>query len=340
MLFALGANGQGQLGLPRGADVNRLTQVMLDGVQPMVLSAGGNHTLMLDSSGCLLAAGDNALGQCGCDVKQWEGFSQIAQEQCWTAIAAGWKFSVFARENAVWTSGYGKYGELGLGKDNYQVILHKIPGFPPKNKKIVQLRAGVYHVVCLLDNGECWGWGDARHGELGPGLVDCVYRPTRMSVPSNVCAVACGRGFSVTLSMTLNIWGRLRGVTHDSGFSEMMIELNDILSLDASWSAVFLLMKKGNVVMLGCNDLAQRCPSTMPPLKMLAVGSEHCLGVGVDGKVYGWGWNEHGNLCEDKKDVREVYRLKVPKGNVKFVAAGCGTSWIYIETLNKTANEI
>ena len=24
-------------------------------------------------------------------------------------------------------------------------------------------------------------------------------------------------------------------------------------------------------------------------------GSEHCLGLDVDGNVYSWGWNEHGN---------------------------------------------
>ncbi|KTW28614.1 uncharacterized protein T551_02464 [Pneumocystis jirovecii RU7] len=339
ILFARGANGQGQLGLPSGVDVYHLAQVMLDGICPMFLSAGGNHTLMLDSTGCLFAAGDNTLGQCGNNVGKWEGFAQVAQGQCWTAIAAGWEFSVFATENAVWTSGHGKYGELGLGEGIFHAVMQRIPGFPSKNKKISQLCAGVYHVICLLDNGECWGWGDARHGELGPDLSGCVYMPTKMCVPSNVRAVACGRGFSVTLSMTLDVWGRLRGIPYSLKLSEMKIELNDILSLNASWSAVFILMKRGNVVMLGRDDLAQRCPAEMPPLKMLAVGSEHCLGIGVDGKVYGWGWNEHGNVREDKKDVREVYLLEIPKGNVRFVAAGCGTSWIYIETSNKAVNE-
>ncbi|KAG8739894.1 hypothetical protein FRC10_005028 [Ceratobasidium sp. 414] len=68
-------------------------------------------------------------------------------------------------------------------------------------------------------------------------------------------------------------------------------------------------------------------------------GSEHVLLHGSDG-VWGWGWNEHGNLglghTEDVRDPVVVWesldREKVGDGkNVLGVWAGYGTSWLLVE---------
>ncbi|KAG4302906.1 hypothetical protein PCANB_000768 [Pneumocystis canis] len=332
MLLAFGANTYGQLGIRREEKVYKPTLVELENFQPIYLSAGGRHTFILDEKGRLLTTGENKWKECLHEMKFTEKFIPVKRDYYWKMALAGWEFSILLKNNSIWTCGRGNYGELGLGYLIHQTELKLIPEFPPINKNILTLSVGLHHVICLLTNGECWGWGDARHGELGPGLTGIIYKPTRMNIPNQVRAIACGRGFSVTLSTSLNIWGRLRGITQNIKLS---INPDEIQSLTASWSAVFLLTQHGKVITLGCNDLGQSCPPEMPPLKMLSAGSEHCLGLGIDGKVYGWGWNEHSNIREDNVNVQEVYSIKLPKGKVIFVAAGCGTSWIYLEPLEK-----
>ncbi|KAG4302938.1 hypothetical protein PCK1_000881 [Pneumocystis canis] len=336
MLLAFGANTYGQLGLLKKERVTLPTAVEWGDDPLMDLATGGRHTWLLDVKGRLYVTGDNKLGQCIHGESFTERFigvemSLLALKREWIRVVAGWEYSILFTRNEIGSCGYGAYGELGLGPLIRQTQWQWIPGFPPRHKTIRTVSAGLYHVICLLTDGACWGWGDARHGELGPGLTGRIYTPTRMNVPAPVRAIACGRGFSVTLSASsLDIWGRLRGIPQNI---QPPANLDDIQSLAASWSAIFLLMQQGSVVTLGCNDLGQACPEAMPPLKMLSAGSEHCLGIGIDGKVYGWGWNEHSNIRKDNIDVREVYSIDLPKGKVGFVAAGCGTSWIYLETL-------
>jgi protein ATS1 len=71
-----------------------------------------------------------------------------------------------------------------------------------------------------------------------------------------------------------------------------------------------------------------------------ACGSEHVLCVleseGGHAEVWGWGWNEHGNLATGSlDDVKVPVRIwpSLPaqaKEKVVGVWAGCGTSWIAV----------
>ncbi|KZT41653.1 RCC1/BLIP-II protein [Sistotremastrum suecicum HHB10207 ss-3] len=86
-------------------------------------------------------------------------------------------------------------------------------------------------------------------------------------------------------------------------------------------------------------------------LVKVVCGSEHILALfesvqeaGAEGEteVWGWGWNEHGNLgLGHTKDVSEPVCIwpqrdskgqDVEKGRVVGVWAGCGTSWIAVES--------
>jgi len=78
----------------------------------------------------------------------------------------------------------------------------------------------------------------------------------------------------------------------------------------------------------------------------IACGSEHTLvvltPVGGRGEVWGWGWNEHGNIgTGDTSNVRTPKRLWPPPAGEIFVDdgpvvvwAGCGTSWISVNRKN------
>ena len=68
-------------------------------------------------------------------------------------------------------------------------------------------------------------------------------------------------------------------------------------------------------------------------------GSEHVLCVLGQAEVWGWGWNEHGNLATGSlNDVKAPVRIWPPlsapvgekMGEAVGVWAGCGTSWIAV----------
>src|SRR4051794_6341357 len=70
MLFSLGSNGSGQLGLDHAEDVDHPTATLLplvleDDDYPATITAGGNHTIIQMTSGIVFATGDNTHGQCG-----------------------------------------------------------------------------------------------------------------------------------------------------------------------------------------------------------------------------------------------------------------------------------
>jgi protein ATS1 len=78
----------------------------------------------------------------------------------------------------------------------------------------------------------------------------------------------------------------------------------------------------------------------MPSLRSFACGSEHVIAVitpagSLDVEIWGWGWNEHGNLGLDHtNDVPKP--VKIWPGyalgeRIVQVWAGNGTSWILLQ---------
>ena len=86
--------------------------------------------------------------------------------------------------------------------------------------------------------------------------------------------------------------------------------------------------------------LATAIEYSRPPVA-LACGSEHVValtfrGENSESQLWGWGWNEHGNLgLGHLNDVFTPQRVDVSEfigtGLVVDIWAGCGTSWLAVE---------
>src|SRR6266487_4830905 len=82
VLYAIGSNGSGQLGIGHKEDVSVPKQVLFDvpenvNIQEQpTIRAGGNHTLLL-SIGKLLCSGDSSTGACGLGSKLSEPHPQF-----------------------------------------------------------------------------------------------------------------------------------------------------------------------------------------------------------------------------------------------------------------------
>lgn len=357
-LFALGSNGRGQLGIGHEDDTaipqlcnfdEQDVQIISkeDGIAKIV--AGGNHTVVLFKSGIVFAAGSNEGGQCGLPsrIVQSSIFKRLVTHNpddsdatsttpTFVDVSATWEATfMLDTEGRVFSFGTGLKGELGRGDrltTNYESRVAIPLNFV--EYKIVRLRSGMRHSIAISNDGEVYGWGSCRKGELGANLLHrkVVWSPEKLSVPCRCQDVAIGRSFTILFgAAACQILGQDQGL---QGIADL--DHTPVQAVHAGWSTAYALLDN-RVRAFGRTDRGQFPSNDLPDLSRLAAGSEHCLGLTNTGQAVAWGWGEHGN-CGDPVDARGIVAgrwnsLPVPLDGddmITDVAAGCATSFVVV----------
>lgn len=349
MLFALGSNGSGQLGLGHDEDVAtpQCVPSMSSDLDPSItikrLAAGGNHTVVLYSNGRAFSSGDNSDGRCATNgTGLLGGFREIfgpdeAPTPSWEDVVATWSATVLTRDQGreVWVCGTGGSGELALGDEMLEARqLTQVADFPPKGTRVVQMAACMAHVAAVLDDGQVWGWGKGRKGQLGEVMQD-AWTPRRVDDATfKVSRAVCGKDFTCLSGDQKTGGVAMLGPNGRDRFNLKAKAPSGVpgwREISASWGSVFALRDTGRLVAWGRDDHGQLPPCELPLIAKVAAGSEHCLALTLDGKVMAWGWGEHGNCGEhtdEKGDVKGKWNeLDVP-GRVTGIFGGCATSFI------------
>ncbi|KKA30832.1 hypothetical protein TD95_004661 [Thielaviopsis punctulata] len=368
-LYALGSNGNGQLGVGHCDDIS-VPQPSLFASPPsqplriLAAACGGNHSLMLvqtspsPSSARVYCAGLATAGACGLNspADKVANFRPLmlfpadavdAEDLAATPshVAATWDASVVVFDSCrVYTLGTGSRGELGLGALSAEILRSpsatRVPNFPPPgNACVVDVAAGMAHVLVVLSGGRVFGWGAARKGQLGEPAVASVAAPREVSLPAGFSAVrgVAGKEFSVLLSAAgevLVLGGEKWGIKEAAP-----AVLQDSVDICAGWGNVYVLHADGKITAWGRNDHGQLPPKDLPPIERMAIGSEHAVCLTKDQDVVSWGWGEHGNCgpgADEAGDVKGRFNViasheHVPASlKIGSVAAGCATSWVNI----------
>lgn len=358
-LLALGSNGSGQLGIGHRSDTatphlckfdKKDIESIGEGDQILKIVAGGNHTLVLLQSGAVFTAGNNEAGQCYLPPQEAQTsiFKRLMLDDLHDAdpasgepkivdISATWEASfLLDSKGRIFSFGTGSRGELGRG-DYLTTSNHFSPpahAFYSEHSKFIKLRSGMRHTVAIAEDGEVYGWGSCRKGELGPDLERQkeVRSPEKLSIHSRCQEAALGRSFTI-LSGTAGyeIFGQDQALHN-------LEELNNpsLKTIHAGWTTAYTLVNQ-RVKAFGSNTRGQHPSDNLPDLSKLAAGSEHCLGLTSTGQVVAWGWSEHGN-CGEPTDPRgnvagKSNTLAIPLDEdeaVIDVAAGCATSFIVV----------
>lgn len=334
------------------------------------IAAGGNHTVILYASGAAYAAGMNGDGRCGVaddisccfssatkpgpeledeEQKRLTRFVRVRLELAggrvvdrFADVSASWSATVFVALGGgeVYVVGTGGKGELGVGEvcqSTAGAEVRVLAGFPPVGTKVTAIASGMSHVVCALSNGDVYGWGAARKGQLGSVATKTVWTPTRIEdVLFRADGVACGREFTVVVSnasgeyvvLGSDKWGIVSGAPSPP--------INGRVS--ASWHGVYIHnAADSSLLAWGRNDRGQLPPSSLlPPKKVVqfAAGSEHAVALLSGQRVVSFGWGEHGNCGavvdaqgNVKDRLNEIPLELAEDERVVGVAAGCATSW-------------
>ncbi|KAK8194896.1 regulator of chromosome condensation 1/beta-lactamase-inhibitor protein II [Phyllosticta capitalensis] len=344
MLSAFGSNGSGQLGLGHDEDVHDPSTTTIQEnytlARPQRIAAGGNHTSILSADGAVFAAGDNSNGRCAFGTalessSQFRPCSPAGSDSSnpITTCAATWEASVFASDRQVFTCGTGAKGELGQGENTIESAqAQPIPDFPPPDTRVIDMAAGMNHVVAVLDNGDVYGWGNGRKGQFGEA-TSIVWSPRKLSgISFPVCRAVCGREFTFVIGDPSQGQCAVLGADKWSIASAAPKSVPGYIDVGAGWSNIYILQQDGSILAWGRNNHGQLPPSNVPPIEAIAAGSEHVLAKTRDGKVLAWGWGEHGNCglpIDDSGNVAGRWNEIQTSGPVEFIAAGCATSFIF-----------
>ncbi|MBN9393395.1 MAG: hypothetical protein J0I20_35520 [Chloroflexi bacterium] len=212
-------------------------------------------------------------------------------------------------------------GQLGNGTTTGSSIPQAV--LLPGGVKATAVAAGRFHSLAIGTDGQLYAWGANGNGELGDGTTTNKSAPVAVTLPGGVSpvAIAAGDGFSLAIGADgqLYAWGRndygqLGNGTTTNNTTPGLVKLPPGVSatgIAAGDIHAMALGSDGQLYTWGYNNVGQigngviNTTFTLPVVvampngviaTAIAAGDYHNLVVGSDGKVYGWGNNDTGNL--------------------------------------------
>ena len=266
-LWAMGYNGDGELGDGTTNDVNQPEQIVASDV--IAIAAGVYDSLFIKTNGSLWAMGYNGYGELGDGTYNSALQPKQIVASNVTAIAAGGFHSLFLKSNgSLWAMGYNGFGGLGDGTFNNTNLPEQIVA-----SNVTAIAAGVAHSLFLKGDHSLWAVGDNANGELGDGTTDNgVYytsSPEKI-VAGGVTAIAAGYYHSLFLKDDGSLWGM--GFNGDGELGDGTT--NDVFSPEqilAAYNRISGLLLTGGKVQLsfvgvaGANYALDRATRLSPP---------------------------------------------------------------------------
>ena len=225
-IYAWGSNDYGQLGNGDTTDSNTPVKVDTSGVLAgktiSQISAGGIHSLALDSEGQIYAWGYNYYGQLGngdttdSNTPVKVDASGVLAGKTITQISAGF-FHPLAldSEGQIYAWGYNYNGQLGNGDttDSNTPVKVDTSGVLA-GKTISQISAGGAHSLALDSEGQIYAWGSNIYGQLGNGDTTSSNTPVKVDTSGvlagkTITQISAGSGHSLALDSEGQIyaWG-------------------------------------------------------------------------------------------------------------------------------------
>jgi len=183
-VYSWGENVNGLLGT--GDAMPALSPVLVEtwrtpmaGKKIIQISAGGAHSMALDSEGNIYAWGWGGEGQLGNGENNNSNVPILVKKEdtglegkTIKKVMAGGMFSmVLTSDGSLYSWGKNNYGQIGDGTtNNYNLaVAVKTEGTPMAGKTVVDFSISNEHTVALTSDGQIYAWGRNESGQLGDG---------------------------------------------------------------------------------------------------------------------------------------------------------------------------
>ncbi|KAM7414728.1 hypothetical protein PAMA_019504 [Pampus argenteus] len=240
----------------------------------------------------------------------------------------------------VW--GANSYGQLGQGHEEDQSVPRFSDTAALQHTTVRTVGGGGGHSVVVTENGEVFLCGQNHRGQLGLGhTTDIATFQLCPGMNQRVTNVACGWDFTLLLTdcgkllaCGSNAYGQLgvrETVTHSADLLVIESLKEPVVSVSAGLRHSLAVTDTGCVYQWGTglfshakrvlsphtvpSHLCSKMPSLVPGLDqetscIVTAGSTHCVCLTVDGDLFLWGSNKHGQLTTTEPFVSSPTLLK------------------------------
>ncbi|MCX6016516.1 MAG: hypothetical protein NT020_13155 [Chloroflexales bacterium] len=293
-VYCWGWNHYGQVGKGIVGDTAYIThpQLVDDVTNVVAITAGDNHTCVLQQNGDVRCWGDNYSGQLGVNNLVEETTSHPASvvvtglQNVVAIVAGGAHTCALLQRGDVACWGWNNVGQVGNGAGGAAQNINT-PQPVVGHLGITGVGVGANH-ICMVDSlGTVWCWGDNGFGQLGIGnQIGGSTRtfPSEVDAAANTIAVTSGANHTCALLVTndLNCWGRNK-----------IGQLGNSFSGDIADSPVPYFV--GNFV----------------GVTAFAVGGDQSCAI-VSGQIYCWGDNQYGQIASEPVGIGEFRTTPTP----------------------------
>lgn len=255
----------------------------------------------------------------------------------WTSASVGYLFTLaIGNDGNIYGWGLNNYGQLGDStRANSSVpVMVKLP----KGVTAKEISAGETFAMALGSDGNVYAWGQNNYGQLGDSSTANDSIPVLVKMPTGITAkkIFAAPFFAFAIGSDGNIYawgsnsaGNLGDSTKTNSSVPMMVKMPagiTATAISAGSSFGLAIGSDGNIYAWGGNGFGQlgngtKTNSLVPILvsmptgvtaKAIAGGRLFSSAIGSDGKVYAWGDNLYGELCNDTLDVPKIDSLPEP----------------------------
>jgi len=260
----------------------------LAGQHVLTLSAGGAHSLAATADGTVWSWGGGDWGKLGHGDTQSQLLPKKVEAlagQRVVAVSAGLQHSLaLTADGAVWSWGWGGFGELGHGDDQQLLLPKKIVALA--SQRVVATWAGWFHSLAITADGAVWSWGDGGECRLGHGDEQDQWQPKKVDALAGqrVIAVSAGARHSIALTVEGTAWSWGSGDDGQLGHGDEKIDR---------------LLPKKIEAFAGRRVVA------------VSAGMAHGLVLSADGAVFTWGEGRHGCLGHGEDLSKQLLPKKI-----------------------------
>lgn len=346
-VFAFGSNSHSQLGtvsddviIPSIISLPRCLQI----------TGGSNFSLIISVNGDVFLSGSLFLRNHNAFTKLPFNGMHFVYASC------GWDHVILLTNRGdVYSIGDIKYAGIASDIANKDLSLHET-----SLTNITRLSSGYRHNLAIDRDGNLFGFGQNKYGELGalqspspPSKhTDIISNPRHIPIPAKAIDMACGKHHSIILlengeihMLGYNKFGVLgcsNGNYKNKNYNIILIPDQTPIRVFAGWGFSGVLCESGYVYQWGRNDHGQlgSSSSSNEPYKVnfnptlvttrikeITSVTENVIAIDFDDRYWCWGWNEHGNCgtgnCEDV-----IIPTSVDFGQVQLMGCGYGHSFV------------
>ena len=279
------------------------------------VSAGDAQSLALTADGAVWSWGEGGFGPLGHGDRQTQLLPKKVEAFAGrrvVAVSAGAAHSLaLTADSAVWSWGYGAWGQLGHGDEQHQLLPKKVEAFA--GQRVVAVSAGGTHSLATTADGAVWSWGRGDWGKLGHGDQQGQLLPKKIELLAGrrVIGVSAGARHSLALTVDGAVWSWGGGDWGKLGHGDEQQQLlpkkvealagQRVVALSAGGEHSLVITADGALWSWGSDEEDQWQPKKVEAFagqRVVAVsaGVYHSIARTADGAVFTWGEGEDGCL--------------------------------------------